>query len=80
MARGPGARRNGSLPNGSPAWPGWSTRATSYVQRGDRLIDLRDHPLQRDYWWGSAAFEAGVGLPQHQPNPPAHLPRLWHRC
>lgn len=29
--------------------------------RGDRLIDLRDHPLQRDYWWGSPAFEAEVG-------------------
>jgi hypothetical protein len=27
----------------------------------DRLIDLRDHPLQRDFWWGSAAFEAAVG-------------------
>ena len=28
---------------------------------GDRLIDLRDHPLQRDYWWGSPAFEAALG-------------------
>jgi Glycosyltransferase family 9 (heptosyltransferase) len=28
---------------------------------GDRLIDLRDHPLQRDYWWGSAGFEAAWG-------------------
>jgi hypothetical protein len=28
---------------------------------GDRLIDLRDHPLQRDFWWGSAAFEAEFG-------------------
>ncbi len=28
---------------------------------GERLIDLRDHPLQRDYWWGSAAFEAEWG-------------------
>jgi hypothetical protein len=27
----------------------------------DRLIDLRDHPLQRDFWWGSPAFEAAVG-------------------
>jgi hypothetical protein len=27
----------------------------------DRLIDLRDHPLQRDYWWGSVAFEAEFG-------------------
>jgi ADP-heptose:LPS heptosyltransferase len=28
---------------------------------GDRLIDLRDHPLQRDFWWGSAAFAAKFG-------------------
>jgi Glycosyltransferase family 9 (heptosyltransferase) len=28
---------------------------------GDRLVDLRDHPLQRDFWWGSAAFEAEFG-------------------
>jgi Glycosyltransferase family 9 (heptosyltransferase) len=28
---------------------------------GDRLIDLRDHPLQRDFWWGSEAFEARFG-------------------
>jgi Glycosyltransferase family 9 (heptosyltransferase) len=28
---------------------------------GDRLIDLRDHPLQRDYWWGSPLFEAEFG-------------------
>jgi Glycosyltransferase family 9 (heptosyltransferase) len=30
-------------------------------QSGDRLIDLRDHPLQRDFWWGSAAFEERFG-------------------
>jgi hypothetical protein len=28
---------------------------------GDRVIDLRDHPLQRDFWWGSAGFEAEFG-------------------
>jgi Glycosyltransferase family 9 (heptosyltransferase) len=28
---------------------------------GDRFIDLRDHPLQRDFWWGSAAFAAEFG-------------------
>ena len=27
----------------------------------DRVIDLRDHPLQRDHWWGSPEFEAAVG-------------------
>jgi hypothetical protein len=26
-----------------------------------RLVDLRDHPLQRDHWWGSAEFEAEFG-------------------
>jgi hypothetical protein len=30
--------------------------------RRDRFIDLRDHPLQRDFWWGSAEFEAAFGL------------------
>lgn len=27
----------------------------------DELIDLRDHPLQRDYWWGSPEFAAAHG-------------------
>jgi Glycosyltransferase family 9 (heptosyltransferase) len=27
----------------------------------DRFVDLRDHPLQRDFWWGSPAFEAAYG-------------------
>ncbi len=27
----------------------------------ERVIDLRDHPLQRDHWWGSPEFEAAVG-------------------
>lgn len=26
-----------------------------------RVIDLRDHPLQRDYWWGSSEFFEAVG-------------------
>jgi hypothetical protein len=26
-----------------------------------RFVDLRDHPLQRDYWWGSPEFEAAFG-------------------
>jgi Glycosyltransferase family 9 (heptosyltransferase) len=29
---------------------------------GDRFIDLRDHPLQRDVWWGSDEFEATFGV------------------
>jgi len=28
----------------------------------DQLMDLRDHPIQRDFWWGSAAFEEEFGL------------------
>jgi hypothetical protein len=31
------------------------------LDRADRLIDLRDHPLQRDFWWGSPEFERAVG-------------------
>jgi hypothetical protein len=31
------------------------------VSGADRLVDLRDHPLQRDYWWGSPEFEAAFG-------------------
>jgi hypothetical protein len=26
-----------------------------------RLVDLRDHPLQRDHWWGTPEFEAAFG-------------------
>jgi ADP-heptose:LPS heptosyltransferase len=26
-----------------------------------RFVDLRDHPLQRDWWWGSSEFEAAFG-------------------
>jgi heptosyltransferase-1 len=28
---------------------------------GEALVDLRDHPLQRDYWWGSPEFAAAYG-------------------
>jgi hypothetical protein len=31
------------------------------VGRTDELLDLRDHPLQRDFWWGSAEFDAAYG-------------------
>jgi len=34
---------------------------TLAVRTGDRHVDLRDHPIQRDHWWGSAAFEAAYG-------------------
>jgi hypothetical protein len=40
----------GTVAEGDPAiWP------------SQGLIDLRDHPLQRDYWWGSPEFEAAYG-------------------
>src|SRR5262245_34729934 len=26
-----------------------------------RFVDLRDHPLQRDHWWGSAEFDEAFG-------------------
>ena len=35
--------------------------ATLTIEGGDRLVDLRDHPLQRDFWWGSPAFAAKFG-------------------
>jgi hypothetical protein len=35
--------------------------ASLHLGGGDRLVDLRDHPLQRDFWWGSAAFEQEFG-------------------
>jgi hypothetical protein len=31
------------------------------VGAGDELIDLRDHPLQRDAWWGSPEFDCAHG-------------------
>jgi hypothetical protein len=33
----------------------------SRVSGVDRVVDLRDHPIQRDHWWGSPEFEAAVG-------------------
>src|SRR6266508_3222673 len=31
------------------------------VRADGRFVDLRDHPLQRDYWWGSPEFDRDVG-------------------
>jgi len=31
------------------------------VGANGRFLDLRDHPLQRDYWWGSPEFDRAVG-------------------
>jgi hypothetical protein len=35
--------------------------ALPLVSGPDRVIDLRDHALQRDHWWGSPEFEAAIG-------------------
>jgi Glycosyltransferase family 9 (heptosyltransferase) len=35
--------------------------AWNAFEPGDRLVDLRDHPLQRDHWWGSPEFEQAFG-------------------
>jgi hypothetical protein len=40
----------GTVPEGDVAiWP------------PEALVDLRDHPLQRDYWWGTPEFAAAHG-------------------
>jgi Glycosyltransferase family 9 (heptosyltransferase) len=45
-----------------PGLGGWVDEATFRPVPGtDRVVDLRDHPLQRDYWWGSPEFEAAHG-------------------
>jgi hypothetical protein len=44
-----------------PALDGIVDEAELTCNPGDRLINLRDHPLQRDFWWGSAAFVAEFG-------------------
>jgi hypothetical protein len=41
---------------------GWVTEEAFDRDRTDgRLVDLRDHPLQRDHWWGSPESEAAIG-------------------
>jgi hypothetical protein len=38
-----------------------SEEAFDVATHAGRFVDLRDHPLQRDHWWGSPEFEAAVG-------------------
>jgi hypothetical protein len=40
---------------------GWVGEDTFDPPAGERVVDLRDHPLQRDYWWGSPEFEQRFG-------------------
>jgi hypothetical protein len=45
-----------------PRLAGWVDEETFRPVPGkDRVVDLRDHPLQKDYWWGSPEFEAALG-------------------
>jgi Glycosyltransferase family 9 (heptosyltransferase) len=58
VARAPSQRL---LAERIPGLAGVVDEASFTCPTGDRLIDLRDHPLQRDFWWGSAAFEERFG-------------------
>jgi len=40
---------------------GTVTEGDSAIWPPEALVDLRDHPLQRDYWWGSPEFAAAYG-------------------
>ena len=40
---------------------GWVEEDTFDPNLEHRFVDLRDHPLQRDYWWGSPEFEQAFG-------------------
>jgi Glycosyltransferase family 9 (heptosyltransferase) len=41
---------------------GWvDEQAFDRDSHGARVVDLRDHPLQRDWWWGSVEFENAFG-------------------
>ena len=47
---------------GAAGLDGCVDEAAMELGDGDRLLDLRDHSMQRDFWWGSAAFEQSVGV------------------
>ena len=40
---------------------GWVDEESFDRDDDGRFVDLRDHPLQRDWWWGSAEFEDAFG-------------------
>jgi hypothetical protein len=44
-----------------PGLAGCVTEDALVLGPDDRHLDLRDHPIQRDHWWGSAAFEDAFG-------------------
>ena len=55
---------------------GWVTEQSFDRDRHDgRFVDLRDHPLQRDWWWGSPEFEDAFGAARDQRHPRSDLRR-----
>jgi hypothetical protein len=40
---------------------GTVTEGDPAISPPEALVDLRDHPLQRDYWWGSPGFVSAYG-------------------
>jgi hypothetical protein len=58
VARAPSQRR---LAERIEGLAGVVDEATFTSRASDRFIDLRDHPLQRDFWWGSVEFETTCG-------------------
>jgi hypothetical protein len=58
LTRSPG---QGALAERIPGLGGTVAEDRLTMRQLDELIDLRDHPLQRDYWWGSPEFEAAYG-------------------
>jgi Glycosyltransferase family 9 (heptosyltransferase) len=58
LARSPAQRRLASRVVGLA---GCVDEASFHPDDLDKLLDLRDHPMQRDFWWGSEAFEQEFG-------------------
>jgi hypothetical protein len=59
VARSPAQRRLSTRIDGLAGVVDEDTFHPSGIET--RLVDLRDHPLQRDYWWGSPEFESAYG-------------------
>ncbi|MDR3648519.1 MAG: glycosyltransferase family 9 protein [Acidimicrobiales bacterium] len=58
LARSPAQRRLAPRIGGLA---GCVDEASFLFDDRDQLMDLRDHPIQRNFWWGSAAFEKEFG-------------------
>jgi hypothetical protein len=55
------AERIGGLAGCVSEEDGWLDLDATVTGGEARLIDLRDHPIQRDHWWGSPEFEQVFG-------------------